>query len=351
MLFNASTHRLYSLNTAATYIWCCLEEGFDFAQIAHGLERTFGFEPAAARTHLHDILDRWRTLGLLRQPAERDVSLDAETIHLRLLDTTFRLRVTPAALMHDLKPLLESMIATSAADALVLHVTPHGDGFALHEPDGTVTQCRRNEIAPLVKIGLVRRALQHSQDAFAFHAAGVEHNGRCLLLPGISGSGKSTLTAALVMAGFGLLSDDTIVLAQDTLAARPLSFAICLKPGAWRLLRAQSPTLSRQPIHHRPDGKRVRYLQPAPGAARIAPETHAPVGWIVFPHRTQAAAELIELTRTEALTRLLGECCPLDSLDAARVTQLVQWIAAIPCFELRYGSLDSAVERLRRIDS
>ncbi|HKU93967.1 MAG TPA: PqqD family peptide modification chaperone [Vineibacter sp.] len=354
MLFNAGTHQLYSLNTTATYIWCCLEEGFAPAQIAHELERTFNFESDAARAHLSAILRQWRELGLLQQPAANDLwdTPNTETIHLQLLDTAFRLLVTPADLVRDLMPLLEPLVTTATADALVLHITPDGEGFSLHGPEGVTERCQRNEIAPLVKIGLVRLALQHSQDSFAIHAAGVAHDGQCLLLPGISGSGKSTLAAALVMAGFGLFGDDTIVLAQDMLVARPMPFAICLKQGAWQLLRTQLPALARLPIHHRPDGKRVRYLLPAAAETRIAPNAQAPVGWIVFPCRShQPHAELIPLARTEALTRLLRECSPLDGLDAAKVARLVQWISAIPCFELRYGSLDSAVERLRRIDS
>lgn len=351
VLFDASTHQLYSLNTTATYIWCCLEEDFELTQITLELERTFSFETDAAKAHLTAILRQWRELGLVRHSAVSS-TLDAETIHLQLLDTVFALQVTPVDLVSELMPLVESLVTTATADAVALHIVPDGEGFALHGPDGTVEWCGRNEIAPLVKIAVVRLALQRSQDSFALHAAGVGHDGRCLLLPGVSGSGKSTLAAALVMAGFVLFSDDTIVLAQDTLVARPMPFAICLKPGAWSLLRTQLPELAQQPIHHRPDGKQVRYLLPAVATTRVAPNAHAPVGWVVFPsRRRQSPAELIPLSRADALTRLLRECCPLEGLDATKVARLVQWIAAIPCFELRYNSLDSAVERLRRIDS
>jgi hypothetical protein len=42
------------------------------------------------------------------------------------------------------------------------------------------------------------------------HAAGVVHNGRCVLLTGRHGSGKSTLAYACVRAGFGLLTEDIV---------------------------------------------------------------------------------------------------------------------------------------------
>lgn len=353
VLFNAGTHQLYSLNTTATYVWCCLEEGFGPARIEHGLEQTFGFDPDAAKAHLGTILRQWQDLGLLRQTTGGSLGAPAtsDTVTLRLLDTAFRLQASPGDLLSDLTPLVEHLVITEASDALTIQITADRDGFILQGPDGAIERCqRRDQLAPLVKISLVRFALRHGRAAYAIHAAGVTLGERCLLLPGASGSGKSTLAAALVMAGCGLLGDDTIVLAHDTLAARQMPFAICLKPGAWRLLRKQLPQLAQQPIHNRPDGKRVRYLLPAETAPRIAPDVQTPVEWIVFPRRIrESPAELVPLSRAEALARLLHECCPLDTLDPEKIAQLVQWIAAISCFELRFSGLDAAVERLRRL--
>lgn len=47
---------------------------------------------------------------------------------------------------------------------------------------------------------------------FPLHAAGLAKGGKAILFPGRSGSGKSTLTLQLVRSGYGLLSDDTVLL-------------------------------------------------------------------------------------------------------------------------------------------
>ncbi len=358
VLFDAGRRQLYSLNATATYIWCCLEDGLDRARIECGLEQTFGFAQGAAASHVAAILGQWRELGLLRQVAHADgidkhaaiATPPKAAVHLRLLDTVFRLQVQPADLLRNLMPLLEPLVTTAVSEAVPLEIAAEGDRFSLLGPDGTVERCRqRDTLAPLLKICLGRFALERSRDFCAIHAAALHLHDRCLLLPGASGSGKSTLAAALALAGFGLFGDDTIVLAQDTLAARAMPFAICLKPGAWRLLRSRLPTLLRQPVHKRPDGKLVRYIAPAGACQRIRPDAQAPVGWIVFPNRHAGSrTELVPLARAEALTRLLHECCPLGGgLDDAKVAQLVRWIGEIPCFELRFSSLAAAVEQLR----
>ncbi len=353
VLFDASQRRLFRLNTTAAYIWCCLEDGQPLNRIQQGLQGTFGFTAAVAASHLEGILGDWCALGLLRRDVS-DHQGDARRLHVQLLDTAFTLNVRPADLAEDLVGLLQPLMVSRVANARAITIEPDGGGFAIRMPGNAVERCRqREQLAPLVKICLACQALQESRDLCSLHAAGVALGGRCLLLPGPSGAGKSTLAAALALDGLPLLGDDTIVLAQDPVLARPLPFSICLKPGAWRLLRHRLPGLSLQPTYTRPDGKRVRYLAPSCNDGAIHTGTSMPVGWIVFPCRAEAApTELVPISRVEALDRLLGECCPLgDALDAASVARLVGWISEIPCFELRFSALAPAAERLRRLAS
>jgi hypothetical protein len=348
VLFDASRRRLFRLNTTAAYIWCCLEEGQSRGTIQRGLEETFGLTPKLAASHLDGIFSDWAALGLLR---DSDDGLNTQSIHLQLLDTVFTLTVRPAELANDLTDLLEPLTVSPAGNAVPLVVERDAMGFSVRMPGDVVERChQREELAPLLKICLARLALQHSRDLCSLHAAGVALNGKCLLLPGPSGIGKSTLAAALTLEGLPLLGDDTIVLAEEEpVLARPMPFSICLKPGAWELLGHRLPGLAQRATHKRPDGKRVRYLVPP----RLCDGTSMPVGWIVFPQRRATiSAELVPIERAEALSRLLGESCPLgDPLDAARVARLVAWISRIPCFELHFCALPAAVERLRRLAS
>ena len=65
VLFNAGTQQLYNLNTTATFIWCCLEEGLDQGEILRALAQTFGFDAHTAEAHATEIIRQWRQLGLL----------------------------------------------------------------------------------------------------------------------------------------------------------------------------------------------------------------------------------------------------------------------------------------------
>jgi hypothetical protein len=75
---------------------------------------------------------------------------------------------------------------------------------------------------PLFTLPLIESLKRRGR--FSVHAAGLGREGRVLLLPGDSGSGKSTLTVALVRAGFGFLSDDTVFLARGPEGLRVLAF-------------------------------------------------------------------------------------------------------------------------------
>lgn len=350
MLFLAGSQQLFSLNTTAAFIWCLLEDGLAPEQIADRLNATFGLGRAEALKCLTHVLQQWGDLGLLDEGGNGSGTACAPATY-ALLDTHFRLQAGSPDLLEMLVPLLAPLrLSAPAADAIMLQLSATPGGFEMRLAERVIETCHlRRQLVPMVKTGLIQLALERSRDFCAIHAAAVGLGDRTLLLPGASGQGKSTLAAALVGAGMPLLGDDTIVLARDGLLARPAPFAICLKSGSWPILRGMFPDIDRLPIHHRLDGKLVRYLTPPDHALWLDADWRAPVAWIVFPCRAPGeAAELAPLPRPEALRRLLTECFPLDGgLDAAKVARLVDWMRGIACYELRYDSLDDAVACLR----
>jgi hypothetical protein len=104
------------------------------------------------------------------------------------------------------------------------------------------------------------------------------------------------------------------------------------------------PALRREPVHRRPDNKRVRYLHASnrPTGARYD------VSAIVFPTWVNGTASaLAPLPRPQALRTLLAGFCPLgDGLAAPDIARLVAWIARLDCYELRFSTLDDAIARL-----
>lgn len=369
VLFDAASQKVYAANTMATFIWCCLEEGEAPPGIAGRLQQTFGLSHPDAVGALDAALASWREIGLVDRaspvavapPSERRGEI-VEPIgsasagmadEYRLLDLRIRLRCWPPRLRRRVVPALMPLADRSGgADLTVveLDVALRDGRFVLAAGATVIDECVRwDGVVPMLKAQLNMLALRHSRDFAALHAAAVSRGERCVLLPAESGRGKSTLTAALAAAGFLVLGDDTVVLDRDALHARPMPFGICVKSGAWRLLASRFPALARRPTHRRPDGKIVRYLLPRDGGAWAPAALRQAVGWIVFPMRRDSGrAELRPVAKLDALSRLLGGFYPLGpGLDARRVDRLVAWLDGTRCLELRYASLDDAVDRVK----
>jgi hypothetical protein len=369
VLFDSARQCLYSSNTTATFIWCCLEEGMSPSAIAGTMAERFGMTPGAARTAISQALRQWHALKLVGPAApngnampvrngdtahrpQRRAVREPDVRHYRLLDLSIALRCPPPY-ARIVEPTFAALSATpSAEDDVLVEIVPSNgrrceimiDGSAVEYCDGP------EEVVPTLKALLVGLILRESRDMAAFHAAGLARGDRCLLLPGASGHGKSTLAAALAMTGFALMSDDTMILSNGPAPAmRTMPFGACLKTGAWSALASRAPQIMDLPVHTRIDGIRVRYLLPPRLSLFLEPARHLPVRWIVFPQYVEGAPlRMREITRTEALRRLMTGCCPLgEPLDAARVARLVEWIADIECHDLRYGDLDEAVALLQ----
>jgi ABC-type thiamine transport system ATPase subunit len=60
----------------------------------------------------------------------------------------------------------------------------------------------------------------HAHHYLMLHAAVLEKNGRAVVLPGDPGAGKSTLTAALMLDGWRLLSDEITLINRRRWTAR-----------------------------------------------------------------------------------------------------------------------------------
>lgn len=376
VLFDSARQELYGVNTTATFIWCCLCEHFSEEETARRFAETFNVSVSRARTHVVRMIDHWRDLRLIgvhapTRPATGTGTPPVPTVWTQnsrqgrtsanddmrdyvLLDMRFRLRISSRALRRQASRLLTPLGTgdTPATVGAFVELAGRDGGYIVRANGKDLEHCdSRRQAPPLLKACLLRMALQYSSDFAAIHAAAATRRGRCIVLPGASGAGKSTVAAGLVAKGFQLVSDDTVVLSNDDLSARPLPFPICLKEGAWKLLAGRFPGLMDLPVHDRPDGKRVRYLdlpRPAPQPTATEP---AHVTAIVFLNRgSNREAALVPLSATAALKRLLNGFHPLGGgLDDAKVGRLLRWVSATECFELRFSSLDDGVHQIEQI--
>ncbi len=376
ILFGEHSQNLYVLNATAAFVWSCAEDGLGRGQIVAAVEQAYDITGAAVAIQIDALFRQWAELGLLvgteqnvrRQPASEDgqegdsveewsgaVPLPSHSERpYRLLTTSFRVRYDSALQEATVHPVLAHLETPSPATepAIAVDLVCVGEAHFLLL-DGRLKErgARLDELAPIVKWALLAEAINRYRYLLYIHAGVVRSTRGCLLLPAPAGSGKTSLTAALVRAGFVYLSDEVALLEEGTPRVRPVPVSLCIKDSAWDLLAPRYPELRHVAVHHRFDGKIVRYLNPPSEALDPDPDMSHPVRWIVFPRHTPGApTALLPLRRADALQRLLEQCLAMPKpLDQAKVASLVRWIADIPCFEMPMSSLDEAVALMHEL--
>jgi len=377
VLYAAPDQELHALNSAAAFLWMALEAGTSADALADALSQRWTLDPLEARRWVGDQLADWRQRGwiepasgprhaapspregrsrrLLResQPTAARARLRAEHVHhYRLLTTRFALGIPSGPVAARIRLVLAHLECGNEGPADVVFELEDRDGrFDLIE-DGrrTYRGVVAAALAPILKLQMRNVAMNRHDYFMQLHAGAVLGNEGALLFPGVSGSGKSTLTAALVAAGYGYLSDEVALLERDSLGVRPFPLALTVKPGAVGPLSDLYPSLRCLDVHHREDGKRVRYLRPP--ASAIAPDSEGghPVRALIFPrHAPEARPSLRPIGRCEALQRLLDSCLSMpDWLSAQSVANLVHWMRGLESFELTTRTVPEAVAMVQQ---
>lgn len=220
-------------------------------------------------------------------------------------------------------------------------IAPDGSEIVWHAvPDACWGLARAAVVGPVLAAAL------HLGGVHSLHGSAVALGGEGLAFLAPKGVGKSTLAAALVRAGAGLVSDDTV--------AVELGADAMLWPGGRRLRlwrdaarRVAGGSLRSVPV---PGGKyevvcaepaqaegvrlsAIYVLEPVDGAADVGR------------HRLPASAALVSLIRHAKLAHLLGLCESRTLLD--RSAALAR---RVPVYELAlprgYGRLEEVVARL-----
>jgi hypothetical protein len=204
------------------------------------------------------------------------------------------------------------------------------------------------ELGPIIHANISLSAYESVSCLIGIHAAAVRNGNACILLPGASGNGKTTLTAALICSGFSYLTDELALLMHGSHQIRSAPVSLCLKRGAWSVLAPFHPVINDLPIHWRDDGNAVRYLAPPVIDLATDVKQSYPVRRMVFPlYQPGGGTTIIPLTSAEALHRLTEAGYDVKGrLHADCIGQLVNWIAKLDCYELKFNCLSGAVSRL-----
>ena len=137
-------------------------------------------------------------------------------------------------------------VAPNIRSAAEQSVTPHAvcelnvgedEHFTLQRNGESLYQGRcQRELAYALINEIIFQCLDKNDVGLALHAAAVQVAKGGILLPGNSGAGKSTFVAWLVACGCGYLTDELVVLTEDTFCLRPFTRPLTIRSASAKAL-------------------------------------------------------------------------------------------------------------------
>lgn len=200
-----------------------------------------------------------------------------------------------------------------------------------------------NHAFPLLEWGMNWCIASHAQHYLMLHAAVLERNGRAVILPGDPGAGKSTLTAALILSGWRLLSDELTLIDRDDGLIVPLARPVSLKNQSIGIIRAAFPQAVIGDIALDTHKGTVAHLKP-PRASVERMGEKARAAHIVFPRwRSGAAASLSRHSKADAFIHAATHGFNYSLLGRLGFELNAALIDACECWDFEYSRLDEAL--------
>lgn len=175
------------------------------------------------------------------------------------------------------------------------------------------------------------------------HAAVLERQGHCVILPGEPGAGKSTLTAALALSGWRLLSDEMTLVDRDDGLIAPLARPISLKNASIDIIRDRFPGAVFGDVARDTHKGTVSHLKPpADSVARMHEKGRA--RHVVFPRwKSDASTRLTPRPKADAFMHLATHAFNYSLLGRLGFELNAALIDACDCWDFEYSDLDEAL--------
>lgn len=183
----------------------------------------------------------------------------------------------------------------------------------------------------------------HAHHFLMLHAAVLERNGHCVILPGDPGAGKSTLTAALMLSGWRLLSDELTMIDRDDGLIVPLARPVSLKNQSIEIIRAfDRGAVFGEPAHDTHKGT-VSHLRASPDSVARVAEKGRPAH-IVFPRwQADAMTSLTRHSKADAFIHAANYAFNYSLLGRLGFELNAALIESCDCWDFSYSRLDEAL--------
>jgi len=174
------------------------------------------------------------------------------------------------------------------------------------------------------------------------HAAVIEQNGLCAILPAPPGSGKSTLCAGLVMNGWRLLSDELALYDLDSGLMYGMARPINLKNASIEVIRNFAPkAILTRAVSNTSKGT-VALLRPPTESVLRAREPARPA-WVILPkYEAGAQANMTPHTKAETFMLLAEQTFNYHIHGIRAFEGLGKMLDEAKCFRFTYSKLDDA---------
>ena len=205
---------------------------------------------------------------------------------------------------------------------------------------------RRDEVYPFVEWAINLRVIATRSEYVQLHAASMANDGNGFIFAGGSGSGKSTLAAGLMARGWNYLCDEFELIDRNTLCLKPFPKPLCIKAGAFPVLKRLGLPFARRRDYIKSQKGRVGYINPNDVQGHRAARS-APVRFVIFPmYAEKQPPRLYPISRARALMDLAGCVFNRHVFDDQGLSILSKVIRRAECHRLEMGDLAETCDLL-----
>ena len=245
----------------------------------------------------------------------------------------------PFRLLHEWERAFD---ATGVYEMLqVVHEDPDDREFEL-VLDGDSMQRSRSpgNMLDWILSDVTESATRLPVEAALIHASAATREGIAVVMPAPPDHGKTTTVAALVRAGWDLLTDEVAVISMRDGLVHPFPRPLLVSPASMAVLPGLKERL--------PDSyEAFRHVEYHVSPDDLRPDCisqPARLGFVIFPSYGEGSPnELISMPRGEAAMELLHGCFNLSRLGRIGFERVVQAIQGASCYRLSIGSIDGAI--------